>query len=1029
MGAPAKSTTPASKHGLASPDSNRDRNDRFGEDNGLDHLHVLGARVHNLKNIDVSIPRNKLTVITGISGSGKSSLAFDTIYAEGQRRYMETFSAYARQFIGEMERPDVDKIINLSPVISIEQKTTNTNPRSTVGTVTEVYDFLRLLFARIGVAYSFETGIAMVRFTEEQILQHLITRFNGKKIVLLAPLVKGRKGHYRELFEQIRKQGYLKVRVDGEIIDVEPRMQVDRYKVHDIEAVIDRIKVSEDETSRLRTSLGTTLDQGRDQVIIMEHDTGKVHHFSKRLMDPESGISYDEPSPNTFSFNSPYGACHVCKGLGTVYQVDEATFIPDPKKSINEGGIVPLGELRDNYVFRQIQSLAKKYKFSLSSPISSIPAYALDYILYGAQEKKLEVDMGFDADNGMVYELEFGGVAAMVRHAFASTGSNSIRQWAEDFMVKIACPECHGARLKKESLHFKVAGKNISELTVLDLTDLADWFSHVDERLDEKQRVIARDILKEIRNRLSFLLEVGLEYLTLDRPTRTLSGGEAQRIRLATQIGSKLRGITYILDEPTIGLHHRDNQRLIASLHDLVDMGNTVIVVEHDKEMMLAADHIVDLGPGAGEHGGEVVAEGSPSEVMSSGHVSTPLDMTKNVTSSSPIPTESGEDISRRRDGRQFSIRSPLPFRATRTDTMGEAKSLTALYLNGQHQIPTPIKRREGNGLHILLTGASGNNLRNVSVKIPLGTFTCVTGVSGSGKSSLINETLWPIMRKHFYNANTRPLPYDKIAGLEHIEKVIEVDQSPIGRTPRSNPATYTGVFNDIRKLFAEVPEARVRGYKPGRFSFNVRSGRCEECQGAGLRVIKMNFLPDVQVHCERCLGKRYNRETLDIKYHGKTISDVLDMPIEEALEFFTNVPFIKRKLQTLGDVGMGYIRLGQQSTTLSGGEAQRVKLAEELSKRDTGKTFYILDEPTTGLHFEDIRMLLEVLNRLVDHGNTVVVIEHNLDVIKVADYIVDLGPEGGSRGGEVMATGTPEQVASVAGSFTGDFLSKELML
>ena len=1020
MGAPAKSTTPASKHGLASPDSNRDRNDRFGEDNGLDHLHVLGARVHNLKNIDVSIPRNKLTVITGISGSGKSSLAFDTIYAEGQRRYMETFSAYARQFIGEMERPDVDKIINLSPVISIEQKTTNTNPRSTVGTVTEVYDFLRLLFARIGVAYSFETGIAMVRFTEEQILQHLITRFNGKKIVLLAPLVKGRKGHYRELFEQIRKQGYLKVRVDGEIIDVEPRMQVDRYKVHDIEAVIDRIKVSEDETSRLRTSLGTTLDQGRDQVIIMEHDTGKVHHFSKRLMDPESGISYDEPSPNTFSFNSPYGACHVCKGLGTVYQVDEATFIPDPKKSINEGGIVPLGELRDNYVFRQIQSLAKKYKFSLSSPISSIPAYALDYILYGAQEKKLEVDMGFDADNGMVYELEFGGVAAMVRHAFASTGSNSIRQWAEDFMVKIACPECHGARLKKESLHFKVAGKNISELTVLDLTDLADWFSHVDERLDEKQRVIARDILKEIRNRLSFLLEVGLEYLTLDRPTRTLSGGEAQRIRLATQIGSKLRGITYILDEPTIGLHHRDNQRLIASLHDLVDMGNTVIVVEHDKEMMLAADHIVDLGPGAGEHGGEVVAEGSPngiaSEAKRSEAILNRLSLRSRLPSGEAIPNISTPSAG------IASGRSGVP----RNDSN---PSLTAAYLNGQDQIPTPIKRREGNGHHILLTGASGNNLRNVLVNIPLGTFTCVTGVSGSGKSSLINETLWPIMRKHFYNANTRPLPYDKIAGLEHIEKVIEVDQSPIGRTPRSNPATYTGVFNDIRKLFAEVPEARVRGYKPGRFSFNVRSGRCEECQGAGLRVIKMNFLPDVQVHCERCLGKRYNRETLDIKYHGKTISDVLDMPIEEALEFFTNVPFIKRKLQTLGDVGMGYIRLGQQSTTLSGGEAQRVKLAEELSKRDTGKTFYILDEPTTGLHFEDIRMLLEVLNRLVDHGNTVVVIEHNLDVIKVADYIVDLGPEGGSRGGEVMATGTPEQVASVAGSFTGDFLSKELML
>ncbi|MCB9295977.1 MAG: excinuclease ABC subunit UvrA [Lewinellaceae bacterium] len=934
-----------------------------------DYIEVTGARVHNLKDIDLRIPRNKMVVITGISGSGKSSLAFDTIYAEGQRRYMETFTAYARQFIGEMERPDVEKITGLSPVISIEQKTTGRNPRSTVGTITEVYDFMRLLFARIGEAYSFETGKRMVRYTEEQMKEAILEQFEGQKVLLLAPLVRGRKGHYRELFEQIRKQGYAKVRVDGEVLDITPGMKVDRYKVHDIEVVIDRIKVAQDRANRLNTSLQTALKMGNGLVFIMDNETGEARGFSKHLMDPDSGISYEEPSPNSFSFNSPYGACPHCNGLGQVNRVDLEKVIPDDGKSINEAGIVPLGEVRQNMTFKQLRAIAKKYKFTFATPIREIPEQALNIILHGGDETfKVKADTSSDFS----YNLAYDGLFTMLGRWYEDTTSEKIRRWAEEFMTIDTCPECSGYRLKKESLHFKVHDKHIGELAEMDLTLLTDWMRQVDGHLSERQQLIARDILKEIRLRLGFLLHVGLDYLSLNRPARTLSGGESQRIRLATQIGSQLTGITYILDEPSIGLHQRDNQKLIEALRELCDIGNTVLIVEHDKDIMMASDYVIDLGPGAGKHGGELVGEGTPAEFIHS-------------------------------------------------------HTLTADYLNSKRKIAVPEKRREGTGQFLELRGAAGNNLKEVDAKIPLGTFCCVTGVSGSGKSTLINETLYPILRQHFYKSLKNPMPYRELKGLEHVDKVIEIDQSPIGRTPRSNPATYTGVFTDIRKIFAELPEAKIRGYKPGRFSFNVKGGRCETCGGSGMRVIEMNFLPDVQVECETCMGRRYNRETLEIIYKGKSISGVLDMTVEEAAEFFQPIPNIYRKLKTLNDVGLSYITLGQQATTLSGGEAQRVKLSEELAKRDTGNTLYILDEPTTGLHFEDIRHLLLVLNKLVDKGNTVIVIEHNLDVIKVADHIIDMGPEGGWRGGTVVCAGTPEEVAAVKDSYTGQFLTGEL--
>ncbi len=935
-----------------------------------DVIEVIGAREHNLKDIDVRIPRNQLVVITGISGSGKSSLAFDTIYAEGQRRYMETFSSYARQFIGEMERPDVEQISGLSPVISIEQKTTGRNPRSTVGTITEIYDFLRLLFARAGEAYSFVTGEKMVRYTEDQMKERIAQQFHNKKVLLLAPLVRGRKGHYRELFEQIRKQGYTKVRVDGEVLDLKPDMQVDRYKVHDIEVVIDRLKIGDDRKDRLSTSLQTALKMGNGLIFMMDADTNEVIAFSKHLMDPASGVSYEEPSPNSFSFNSPYGACPVCNGLGEVNEVDLAKVIPDPNKSINDAGIAPFGEVRDNMTFKQLRVLAKKYKFSFSTPVKDIPQDAMNVILHGG-DNSIEVSMTW-GQGEFTYNLAYEGLITMLKRWYENSTSEKIRQWAEDFMTVTDCPECNGQRLKKESLHFKINEKNISELSNMDITELKAWMEDVENHLSERQQAIAKDVLKEIRLRLGFLLHVGLDYLNLNRPSKTLSGGESQRIRLATQIGSQLTGITYILDEPSIGLHQRDNQRLIEALRQLADIGNTVLVVEHDKDIMLASDYLIDLGPGAGKHGGQVVGEGIPKVFV------------KNNT-------------------------------------------LTAAYLNEHRNIEVPKVRRKGNGKTLELKGATGNNLKNVSIQIPLGTFVCVTGVSGSGKSTLINDTLYPILRQYFYKSLQRPMPYKSLEGLEHIDKVIEIDQSPIGRTPRSNPVTYTNVFSDIRKIFSELPEAKIRGYKPGRFSFNVKGGRCETCEGAGKRVIEMNFLPDVEVDCETCLGRRYNRETLEVLYKGKSISDVLDMTVSEATEFFQNIPNIYRKLKTLDDVGLGYITLGQQATTLSGGEAQRVKLSEELSKKDTGKTLYILDEPTTGLHFEDIRHLLEVLNRLVEKGNTVLVIEHNMDVIKVADYIIDMGPEGGARGGTVVAEGTPEEVAKVKKSFTGEFLKLEL--
>ncbi|HEY1113519.1 MAG TPA: excinuclease ABC subunit UvrA [Chitinophagaceae bacterium] len=945
-------------------------------------IEVFGAREHNLKNIDISIPKNKLVVITGISGSGKSSLAFDTIFAEGQRRYMETFGAYARQFMGEMERPDVDKITGLSPVISIEQKTTNKNPRSTVGTVTEVYDFLRLLYARASEAYSYNTGKKMVKWSEDEIVNNIFKRFNNKKISLLSPLVRGRKGHYRELFEEMRKKGFVKVRIDGEIKDLVPKMQVDRYKIHDIELVVDRLKVSQEFRTRISQSVQQSLKMGKDLMFVaLEGEegakgsakTGPVA-YSRQLMCEDTGISYEEPSPNAFSFNSPYGACPTCKGLGQVYTVSMPAIIPDDSLSINEGGIAPLGGEREAYIFRQVQTLSRRHKFSLDKPIKDLPQKSLNLILYGKEEAVTDDELQFDdeAISEHIYDGEFEGVVNQVKRWFATSTSEAIQRWAEGFMELTTCQTCEGSRLKKESLWFKVDERNIAELSHLDLVQLVDWFRDIESRLSARQKVIGKEIIKEIRERLQFLLDVGLTYLTLDRPTRTLSGGESQRIRLATQIGSQLQGITYILDEPSIGLHQRDNHRLITALKNLRDIGNSVLVVEHDKDIMLAADHLIDIGPKAGYHGGRV---------MSQGH---PLDVIKNDT-------------------------------------------LTAHFLNGEREIAVPKKRREGNGKELVLEGANGNNLKNVTATFPLGKFIVVTGVSGSGKSTLINETLYPLLSRHCYNSKFNPLEYKRISGLEHIDKVIEIDQTPIGRTPRSNPATYCGFFTEIRQLFASVPEAKIRGYNAGRFSFNVKSGRCDVCEGSGMRTIEMNFLPDVYVHCEKCNGKRYSRETLEIRYKGKSISDVLDLTVEEAVEFFQNIPYLYRKIKVLEDVGLGYITLGQSAVTLSGGEAQRVKLATELAKRDTGKTFYILDEPTTGLHFEDIHHLLEVLNKLVDRGNTVLVIEHNLDVIKVADHVIDIGPEGGAGGGKILFAGTPEKLLKVKASFTGKFLKEEL--
>lgn len=934
---------------------------------GYEFIEIIGAREHNLKNISLSFPRNKLVVITGISGSGKSSLAFDTIYAEGQRRYMESFSAYARSFLGNLERPDVDKINGLSPVISIEQKTTSRNPRSTVGTVTEIYDFMRLLFARTAEAFSYLSGEKMIRQSEDQILDAILENFKGRKLILLAPVVKGRKGHYRELFQQIRKQGFTKVRVDGELLDITAKMQVDRYKIHDIEVVIDRIVVDAKDRVRIGQSINRSLKEGKGVLMALDEQQG-VHHFSKFLMDPTTGLSYDEPAPNTFSFNSPYGACPVCNGLGQVEEITEESVIPDKKLSISRGGILPLGEYRDIWIFKKVEAILKRYKLTLSTPIKDIPKDVLKVLLYGDDVPVAVASVKYP---GTEWNTRFEGIVNFLEKQ-RDEGSEAIKRWVEDFMMVKTCAECNGARLKKESLHFIIDGKNIAQLAALDIKKLNDWFKDLESRLNEKQRTIAIEVLKEIRKRIGFLLDVGLEYLNLDRPLRTLSGGEAQRIRLATQIGTQLVGVLYILDEPSIGLHARDNVKLIKALKDLRDLGNSVIVVEHDKEMMLESDYIIDIGPGAGRHGGQVVAEGSPQSFVKNG-------------------------------------------------------STTAKYLNGEISINYSKNRREGNGQWLKLTGATGNNLKNVDLEIPLGTLTCITGVSGSGKSTLIHETLYPILNKYFFNSRKDPLGHKKVEGLEHIDKVIEVDQSPIGRTPRSNPATYTGTFTDIRDLFAQLPEAKIRGYKPGRFSFNVKGGRCETCEGAGLRLIEMEFLPDVYVHCETCKGRRYNRETLEVRFKGKSISDVLDMTVEEAVTFFENQPKILRKIKTLHDVGLGYISLGQHATTLSGGEAQRVKLATELSKRDTGKTFYILDEPTTGLHFQDIAHLLDVLQKLVDKGNTVLVIEHNMDVIKSADYVVDLGPEGGELGGRIVASGTPEEVSKNPSGYTGRFLKAEL--
>jgi excinuclease ABC subunit A len=933
-------------------------------------LEVLGARVHNLKDIDVRIPRNKFVVITGLSGSGKSSLAFDTIYAEGQRRYMETLSAYARQFIGNMERPDVDKINGLSPVISIEQKSVNRNPRSTVGTITEVYDFLRLLFARASEAYSYNTDEKMVQYTQEQITELITKHFKGKGISILAPLVKGRKGHYRELFEQVRQQGFLKVRVDGKVQEIAFGMQLDRYKVHDIEVVVDRLLVEERYAARIKKAVETAMKHGKGVLMVLEDEADDIRHYSRKLMCPTTGISYDEPEPNTFSFNSPYGACPVCNGLGTVSEVDIKKVIPDPKLSIKRGGIKPLGEYKNNWIFQQLEAIGIKYGFTLSTPIKDMPKEAIETIMNGTNETiqvKKEY-LGITAS----YSLSFEGVIDYIKQFTTANSSQSSKKWAESFMNVHECPACHGRRLKKEALYFKIAGKNITDLALMDLTHLRDWLDHVEEDMNGRQRKIARELLKEIRKRMDFLLEVGIGYLNLFRPARSLSGGESQRIRLATQIGSQLTGVMYILDEPSIGLHQRDNVKLIHALKDLRDIGNSIIVVEHDKDTILSADHVVDIGPGAGRHGGEIVASCPPED-------------------------------------------------------MKGCDTITAQYLEGKKKIEVPGKRREGSGKSIILRGAKGNNLKNLEVAFPLGKFICVTGVSGSGKSTLVNETFYPALSNHFYRSLKEPLGYDSIEGLEYIDKVIEIDQSPIGRTPRSNPATYTKVFDEIRKLYGSLPEAKIRGYKPGRFSFNVKGGRCETCKGAGVQTIEMNFLPDVYVLCKDCQGKRYNRETLEVRFKGKSINDVLDMTINQAVEFFENIPSIVHKLKTLQDVGLGYLTLGQSSTTISGGEAQRVKLAAELSKKDTGKTLYILDEPTTGLHFEDVNVLLGVLNKLVDKGNTVIVIEHNMEVIKVADYIIDLGPEGGDDGGQLIAIGTPEEIIKNNKSYTAQFLKKEL--
>jgi excinuclease ABC subunit A len=937
-------------------------------------IEVFGARVHNLRNIDISIPKNKLVVITGVSGSGKSSLAFDTIYNEGQRRYMESFSAYARQFIGDMERPDVDKITGLSPVISIEQKTTNKNPRSTVGTITEVYDFLRLLYARIGEAYSYNTGKKMVKWSEEEIVENIFSKFKNKKISLLAPLIRGRKGHYRELFEDMRKKGYLKVRVDGDVMDLKERMQVDRYKIHDIELVVDRLQVTDDMKVRLSQSVQKTLQVGKDLMFLLINDDNNVVQYSKQLMCTDTGLSYEEPSPNAFSFNSPYGACPTCKGLGNVYQVNMDAVIPDWNKSIKEGAIAPLGEEREAYIYKQIVQLGKKFKFSVDKPIKELPQKAMNVILYGKEEGEDDVEISgdYEALPGNMYATEYEGIVNMLKRWFSGSSSESLRDWVEKFMVLKPCPTCNGARLKKESLWFKVNERNIAELSYMDLDKLMHWFADVENVLSKRQKTIGKDILKEIRERLQFLLDVGLTYLTLNRSSKSLSGGESQRIRLATQIGSQLQGITYILDEPSIGLHQRDNQQLIVALKNLRDIGNSVLVVEHDKDIMMASDHLIDIGPKAGKHGGQVVAQGTPQQVL-------------------------------------------------------DSHSPTSAYLSGEKNIEIPKQRRAGSGKVLELKGVKGNNLKGVNVKFPLGKFICVTGVSGSGKSTLITETLYPILSKHAYDSKMTPMEYKSITGLEAIDKVIEIDQSPIGRTPRSNPATYCGFFTEIRTLFAAIPEAKIRGYATGRFSFNVKGGRCDVCEGGGMRVIEMNFLPDVYVPCEKCNGRRYNRETLEIRYKGKSISDVLDMTVDEAVEFFQNVHFLYRRIKVLQDVGLGYITLGQSAVTLSGGEAQRVKLATELGKKDTGKTFYILDEPTTGLHFQDIQHLLDVLNKLVDRGNTVLVIEHNLDVIKVADHIIDLGPEGGEGGGKILFEGTPEKLIKVKESHTGKYLALEM--
>ncbi|WP_329804692.1 excinuclease ABC subunit UvrA [Flavobacterium facile] len=935
-------------------------------------IEIIGARTHNLKNIDVTIPREKLVVITGLSGSGKSSLAFDTIYAEGQRRYIETFSAYARQFLGGLERPDVDKIDGLSPVIAIEQKTTNKSPRSTVGTITEIYDFLRLLFARAADAYSYNTGEKMVSYSDEQIKNLIHEEFDGKKINILAPVIRSRKGHYRELFEQIAKQGFLKVRVNGTIKDLEYGMKVDRYKTHDIEIVIDRVAVKQDEDTdkRLTESIKVAMHHGDDIMMVIEQDSQEVRFYSRSLMCPTSGISYPNPEPNNFSFNSPKGACPNCNGLGVVNEINLQKIIPNPKATIKAGGFAPLGEYKSTWIFKQLELIGEKFGFKITDAIETLPAEAMDMILYGGNEKFSVVSkvMGITKD----YKIDFEGISNFIKNQFEESESTSIKRWAKEFMDENECSECHGTRLRKEVLYFKINEKSIGDLVHMDIVELKKWFADLPEHLSDKQTAISHEILKEIIARINFLLDVGLDYLCLNRSSKTLSGGEAQRIRLATQIGSQLVGVLYILDEPSIGLHQRDNERLIKSLESLRDIGNSVIVVEHDKDMIVRADHVIDIGPKAGKYGGQIISQGTPAELL-------------------------------------------------------KENTITAQYLNGKMEIEVPKTRRAGNGKFLKLSGATGNNLKNVTIEIPLGQLICVSGVSGSGKSTLINETLYPILNAHFYNAVKKPAPYKKIEGLEHLDKVIDIDQSPIGRTPRSNPATYTDVFSEIRSLFTMTSEAQIRGYKPGRFSFNVKGGRCETCEGSGVRTIEMSFLPDVYVECESCQGKRFNRETLEIRFKGKSISDILNMTVDEAVEFFEMIPKIYRKVKTIQDVGLGYITLGQQSTTLSGGEAQRIKLAGELSKKDTGNTFYILDEPTTGLHFEDIRILMDVINKLVDKGNTVLIIEHNLDVIKLADYIIDIGLEGGKGGGEVLCKGTPEEIIKNKKSYTAQFLKKEL--